>query len=158
MANYRSKLASVLRLRTAARDAQQARVADALRAEAAIADQLSAVQQEFSTAKQQHRQARNGAVNVASLLEIERYELVLKTQYAALEQQRDAVAEELERRYANLRSAEQQVRVIEKLDVRRQRDFDRDEIRCEQAALDEIANTQFIRSRAVMSIDSNHPN
>lgn len=145
MSNYRSKLASIHRLRVAARDAQQVRVADALRADGALSEQLVAVGNECEVAKQQHRQTRSGAFSVATLLEIERYELVLKAQQATLEKQRAAVTEELERRYADLQSAEQQVRVIEKLDERRQQEFDHAEVQREQRQIDEIANTQFIR-------------
>ncbi|MDA8745555.1 flagellar export protein FliJ [Rubripirellula amarantea] len=147
MAKYRSQLATLHQLRSSARDAQRSRVADALRAEAAVAEQLQAVDTEIENAKNHQRQRRSGQMQVTALLEIERYELVLKAQAASLAKQQEAVAGELERRRTALSAAEQQVRVVEKLDERRRNDFKQAEDRREQKEMDEIATQQFLRNR-----------
>lgn len=147
MAKYRSKLTALHRIRSFARDAQQARVADAVRAEAAIEDQASAVASEISAAKAHQREVRTAGLDVQRVLASERYELVLRAQAAGLAKQQEAVAAELERRRADLAAAEQQVRVVEKIDERRKEQFERAELVREQKQMDEIATQQFLRQR-----------
>ena len=148
MAHYRSNLLSLHKLRTAARDTQQQRVADALRAEAALNEQVATIQAEAAAIKRVHRMARVGEFSVSRVLEIERYELVLKARTTDLTKQQEAVAFEVERRREELAIAEQQLRVVEKLDDRRRREFERREARQEQAILDEIATDQYLRKRS----------
>lgn len=147
MAVYRSKLETLEKLRTAARDEQLRRVADAIRAEAALADQMAAVHAEIEAAKQHQRSLRQDSPNVHALLETERYELLLKRQAADIERQQQAVSEERERRQQELAGAEQQLRVVEKIDDRRRRAYEQQQRRTEQALMDEIATRQFLGRR-----------
>ncbi len=145
MAHYRSNLASLRKLRCAAHDAQSQRVADAQRAAAALDEQAAAVNADLAAATESHRLVREGEFSVTRILEIERYELVLKAEEATISKQQDAVGAELERRRTELALAEQQLRVVEKLDARRRREFEQQEARREQASLDEIGTNQFLR-------------
>lgn len=145
MAAYRSNLNTLHKLRIAARDQQRHRVADGLRAEAALAEQAYSVEAERQALAQSQRAMRSGEVNVSRLLEVERYEVLLSSQAEHIAQQRQLVASEIERRRADLAAAEQQVRVIEKLDDRRRREFEREQARRDQSELDEVATNQFLR-------------
>jgi flagellar export protein FliJ len=145
MPKYQSNLIALKKVREAARDAQRARVADALRAEAAIEEQITAIEIELRGMATAQRELRRGNPNVSTLLEMERYELMLRGQAASLSSQKHTVAQELERRRADLAVADQQVRVVEKIDDRREREFVRQEARREQRDMDEIAAQHFLR-------------
>jgi flagellar export protein FliJ len=145
MPKYQSNLIALKKVRESARDAQRARVADALRAEAAIYEQITALEAELRSMATAQRELRRGSPNVSTLLEMERYELMLRGQAASLSHQKQTVAQELERRRADLAVADQQVRVVEKIDDRRDRDFVRQEARREQRDMDEIAAQHFLR-------------
>ena len=157
MANYHSKLESLHKVRVAARQAQQRRVADALRAQAALEEQVASLQYEVEAATQRHRDFRTGVIDVHQLMDIERYEAALKKQGDSLQQQITLVSTELERRYQDLSAAEQQVRVVEKLDERRRRAFEQAERRREQRELDEVATVQYVRKRGKPRSDHPEP-
>lgn len=145
MPKYQSNLIALKKVREAARDAQRARVADALRAEAAIDEQITTVEAEIRSMATVQRELRRGTPNVSTLLEMERYELMLRGQAASLSSQKQTVAQELERRRVDLAIADQQVRVVEKIDDRREREFARQEARRDQRDMDEIAAQHFLR-------------
>lgn len=147
MAVYRSKLKTLEKLRAATRDEKLRRVADALRAEAALADQFAALEAEMLAAKQHHQSLRSEQLDVQAILELERYELLLKTQSQAIATQQQTVADECRRRQEELSAAQQEVRVIEKLDDKRRKAFHQQERRVEQATMDELASQQFLRRR-----------
>lgn len=71
MSTYRSNLTSLHKLRTAVRDTQRERVADAIRADAALGEQTMNVRTEIDAAKAHHRAMRTGNFNVAQLLELD---------------------------------------------------------------------------------------
>jgi len=148
MATYRSKFAPLHKLRVAHRDAQQARLAQALRAQDQLEMQGRAIEAEIEAARQSQRQALEAEPNVTVLLETERYELVLKAQAAAVARQLEVVAAEVAQRRADLAAAQQEVRVIEKLDDRRRAAYEQQAERREQRRMDEVATNQYLRQQA----------
>ncbi|QDU55317.1 flagellar export protein FliJ [Aeoliella mucimassa] len=148
MSTYRSEFEALHKLRTRARDAHLARVADALRADTALSEQLTALDVQAQESRQMQLRARGKTIDPRIIMDLERYELVLKTQAASIHQQQQAVREELQKRRQQLAEAEQQVRVIEKLDDRRRERFEQEQARIEQRTMDEIATQQFLRRQS----------
>ena len=144
---YQSKLKTLEKLRAGLRDEQLRRVADALRAEQALEQQRQTVDAEMAAARQYQQTLRQDRIDVNSLLATERYELLLKAQAAELANQQRTVAQERERRQVDLAAAQQQLRVIEKIDERRRKAFDQRQLRLEQAVMDELATQQFLRRK-----------
>ena len=149
MSRYRSQLETLHQLRTRARDAQRARVADAMQAEAALDAKLMVIHQEAETGREMQRLARGDAtIDPRAMLDMERYELLLKMEAGEIHKQKQIVQTELVQRRQVLAAAEQDLRVIEKLDERRREKFEQEERRREQRTMDEIATQQFLRKRA----------
>jgi len=148
MTNRRSQLASISKLRASHRDAQRLRLADALRAETELAEQQTAIENEaILLAKSQRSLLENQGLNVNELLDLERYELVLRAHATALSRQVEAVQAETARRRQNLAQADQEVRVIEKIQEKRHREQAQEIARKEQLRIDEAAVAMFIRNR-----------
>lgn len=146
MSRYRFPLDPVRRLRQARRDAQRERLAEALHA----ADILQTQQQVAAGELELLRQARRDAMQTTSpdvnrLLDTQRYELLLQAQLQTIAQQQGTLAEEVERRRAALAEAEQQVRVLDKLDERRHDQWRKEQLRREELVLGEIATQMYCR-------------
>ncbi len=140
MAKFLFRLATLLRLREAARDERRAQLARAYQADEIIEQQRTRVADERRELERQSRRASApGRLDVDRLLESRRYELVLQSQDQQLAQQHQAVRTEVERRRQALVDANRQVRVLETL---RQRQLDhhrQEENRQEIKQLDEMA-------------------
>lgn len=146
MTKYQFQLEPVRRLRAAHRDQQQVRVADALNALDQLHAQLRSIDGELADLKELRRHTvSHGAFDVNVLLDSGRYEVVLQAQRDTLREQLAAVELEAERRRATLAEAEQQVRVLDKLDERRRAEFQWAAGRREAARLDEVAAQQSLR-------------
>lgn len=144
----RSQLASISKIRAAHRDAQRLRLADALRAEAELTNQQTAIESESLALSQTQRTLlENQGLNVNALLDLERYELVLRAHATALTRQVEAVQAETERRRLQLAQADQEVRVIEKLEEKRLQEQAKELARKEQHKIDEAASTLYLRNR-----------
>jgi flagellar FliJ protein len=116
MSKFRFRLASLLRIREAARDEQRNRLAEALRAEEVLSQRLDELASELVDLHGQYRQAKQTRVlDVDRLIDVQRYELVLLTQEQVLRQQAEALAQEVDRRRQALMAADQEVRMLEKL-------------------------------------------
>jgi flagellar export protein FliJ len=138
MAKFTFRLAGVLRLRCALRDERRSELAQALRAEAILRGQHDAITSELAAVRQQ-RALSTGALNVDLLLDAARYEFVLSSRQKVLEEEIKQVATEIERRRQALVAADQQVRVLEKLqETQQQRHHATEQVR-EQNRLDEVA-------------------
>jgi flagellar FliJ protein len=148
MSTFRFRLATLLRLREAARDEKRARLAEAYRAAEILAAQLQEIDGELAAYRLAAQQnAQRGIVDVDQLLHGHRYERVLTAQKNALKTQQKQVAEEIDRRRLALVEADRQVRVLEKLREKKQTEHATAEERRDQRLMDELAS----RARPAMT-------
>jgi flagellar FliJ protein len=139
MARYRFRLATLLRLREAARDERRGELAEALRALDALRQSLEAVDRELAETRRREA-APLGRVEVDVLVDAHRYELVLRLQRKEIERQVTLVAQEVDRRRQALVEADADVKVLEKLrETQKQRALV-EEGRREIKLLDEVAS------------------
>src|SRR5690242_7503558 len=116
MPSFQFRLATLLRLREVWRDERRAHLAEAEQAEQLITDRLAQIERELAdVARRALDAARPGTVNVDRLADSARYEMILKVERQSADQQRQAVAAEIENRRAALVAADRDVRVLEKL-------------------------------------------
>lgn len=88
-----------------------------------------------------------GEVTVDWVMELRRYEVVLKLQVAQLDEQLKQVEEEVERRRERLALADQEVRVLERLKANQKIEWLKREQRIEQNQSDEVASQMFLRQK-----------
>lgn len=140
MPPFRFRLTPVLHLREAARDERRAALADALRAEALLSEQMDDKRGQIAALAAEMAKARSaGLVNVARLIQGQRYEALLRAELAALAEQARQVAAEIERRRELLVAADRDVRVMEKLRDREQERFLAQQANRETKFLDDVA-------------------
>jgi flagellar protein FliJ len=134
------RLATLLRLRELARDECRESLAEALRSDAELARQLAQLDAEQQSVRNQCRQAAApGEVRIIRLVEACRYLAGLQAQEDQLQAERDALAGEIDRRRQSLLKADQDVRVLEKLQDRRRESRRQEEERQQAKLLDEAA-------------------
>ena len=80
-------------------------------------------------------------------MELRRYEVVLKTQLAQVMEQMEQIGGEVERRRDLLARADQEVRVLERLEAKQKSEWTKREQRLEQFENDEAAGQIFFRRR-----------
>jgi flagellar FliJ protein len=140
MAKFKFRLATLLRLREAARDDRRAELAEAFRVDDVLSKQLKQLAEELGELRIRRRSvAGPGTVDVDQLVESQRYEVALRVQEHLLTEQRKTVAVEIERRRQTLVEADRQVRVLEKLRQRQTERHRQEENRQEAKLLDEVA-------------------
>jgi flagellar export protein FliJ len=140
MAKYKFRLETLQKVREATRDDHRASLAEAFRAEQVLAEtrgQLASETDELRNLQRSATAARYTDVN--RLLEAQRYELLLKARSQELAKQAVLLAAETERRRQTLVEADRDVRVLNLLEERQQRQFDLEQQRLEAKQLDEIA-------------------
>jgi flagellar protein FliJ len=144
---YQFQLESVRQLRQWHRDAQRQRLGEAMHAAQLLEEQQRKVVEEVTELRQTRRQAMQQVTpDVNYLLDIQRYELLVQTQLQRLLQQQETLEAEVERRRLILAEAEQQVRVLDKLDDRRRAEFVAEELREEQLVIGEVATQMYLRN------------
>ena len=89
----------------------------------------------------------SGEISVDWVMELRRYEVVLKTQLAQVMEQMEQIGGEVERRRDLLASADQEVRVLERLEAKQKNEWLKREQRLEQFENDEAAGQIFFRRR-----------
>jgi flagellar protein FliJ len=140
MPEFRFRLATLLQLRETARDQCRAALAEARRADAALADRLDRAGQQRQRVESELRAAAGpGAIDMARLVEAQLYVSVLQALEADLRQERQTLAAEIDRRRQTLVKADQDVKALEKLRQRRLECHRRHEERREAQQLDEVA-------------------
>jgi flagellar export protein FliJ len=140
MPPFRFRLATLLRLREANRDEKRLLLADAQRAEQIVTDRIVDIDRQLAGIRGASADASQpGPVNVDTLMEMQRYELLLKAERSTAEQQRQVVAAEVLRRRETLLAADREVRVLEKLREGQQQRHRQEEDRLDHKRLDEIA-------------------
>lgn len=140
MPRFKFRLATLLKLREATRDERRVQLAEAYRVDDVLRQRLEGVGNELGWLRDLCRRAVGpGTVDVDRLVETQRYELTLRVQQHQLQQQREAVAAEIERRRQSLVEANREVRVLEKLREKQSQRHDFEENRREMKRLDEVA-------------------
>lgn len=142
------RLQSVLKLRNAARDERRKSLADALRADSIVAEQIDTITREIADLREISRAAAApGVIHVDQLLAFNRHERLLDANRQALTVQRKRIAEEIETRRLALVDADRDVKAIEKLRERQELEQQRQSDRREQIELDHIALMQGFAQR-----------
>lgn len=140
MSTFQFRLATLLRLREATRDERRAHLAEAQRADAELQIRLTRLGDELRRLQHECREtAGPGAVNVLRLVEVDRYMTELRAQESMLRQQRQALAEEIDRRRQAVLEADREVQSLEKLRERQSQAHRQEEERRENKRLDEAA-------------------
>lgn len=138
MPPFRFRLQTLERLRQAARDTCREQLAEALRVDDRLREQIA----EFEAALAMARQLQTvhaGQVDVDRLLSAQRYEASVIVELRHVEYQRIKVLEEVERRRAALVEADREVKALEKLKEVRRAEHRRAEAAAEMKLLDETA-------------------
>jgi flagellar protein FliJ len=150
MAKFKFRLATLLRIREAARDERRSALAEAYRVDGLLRQQLDGVARDLEALAARRRQAAGpGEVKVDRLVEAQRYEVTLRRQQRQTVRQREAVAAEIERRRQALIEADREVRVLEKLREKQADQHRTAEERRDASRLDEVAQQQAMREAAL---------
>jgi flagellar FliJ protein len=146
MAKFKFRLSSLLRLRELARDHRRTALAQAYRAEGILQDQRRELEAKLLDLAQRCRSVSEpGQVDVDRLLEVRRYEMVLRSGEQELSQQEKAVSAEIEKRREAVAEANRQVRVLEKLREKQYQRHRQEENLREIKLLDEAAGRRLGR-------------
>ena len=140
MAKFRFRLSTLLRLRESVRDECRQQLIAAQRAEDIIAARIGALDEELATLRLHALvSSRPGPVNVDRLMDAGRYEMMLKAERHAADEQRQAVRGEIERRRQALVEADREVKSLEKLRDQQLLRHRQDEARRDMKQMDEAA-------------------
>lgn len=143
MPRFRFRLDSVLKFRRAVREERRQKLAEAHEALRVLGEQMQQLHEEVDATRARLRTAAQpGRVDVDGLLEVNRYELILRARRQQLEQQLARVAAEVQRRREALVEADREVRVLEKLQQQQAELHRREQERIEIKLLDEVAQRQ----------------
>jgi flagellar export protein FliJ len=146
MPPFQFRCATLLRLREADRDEKRLHLADALRAQEIVEQRIEEINAEMEAVRARAaRGAMPGPVDVDALMETQRYELLLKGERKAAEDQKDRVAAEAQRRREALVAADREVRTLEKLRENQQARHEREQERQNRKQIDDIATQQYVR-------------
>ena len=146
MAEFKFQLTTLLRLRETTRDERRAELAAAYRADQVLQRQLARLVAELEELKAAARRAAGpGRVNVEQLVEAQRYQRTIESRQCQVNEERAALAAEIERRRQALLAAEREVRTLEKLRETRHARHRQDENRREIKQLDEVATLLALR-------------
>jgi flagellar protein FliJ len=149
MPKFTFRLSPLLRLREAFRDERQMELADAYRADDVLKEHLEASRGELVVLAEGCRRAVGpGPVDIDRLLTAQRYEAVLEAQVQHILQQRELVAQEIERRRQALVHANREVRVLEKLREHQADRYMQEESLRDIKRLDEVAQQRAAREEA----------
>ncbi len=140
MPEFRFRLTTLMRLREQTRDERRAKLAEAYAAEQVLRDRRAMIDRELANTALLQKRSASGAVNVDSLLDVHRYQMVLKAEQQVVEKQSEMLATEIEKRRQALVAADREVRVLEKLREKQHDRFQHDQAVIAQKQLDEMAS------------------
>ena len=141
MAKFHFRLATLRKLRESHRDELRGKLAEAYQAVQKLEEQQLAIADEILALQDVQRHATKGATtSVNSLLEAQRYQAVLRAQQSTLRDHSKVLSTEVERRRQNVIEADQQVRILDKLNERQRLEHQQTLNRAEVKELDEIAS------------------
>ena len=143
------RLQSVMKLRIAARDERRKSLADALRAESIVSEQITSMEKDIAAAREASRAAASpGLIQVERLLSFNRHELLLDANRRALIKQKKRSPKRLRFADRALVEADRDVKALEKLRERDDRERLIAEDRREQAELDQTALLRSFAERS----------
>ncbi len=146
MARFSFRLASLLKIRVHAREAQQTELATALRRLKLAEQARSEVQLELGDLEQQMRTSKRGtSIDIDRLLEGHRYQLALSARVAELTRVIGEAQQEVERCRLKLIDADRDVKVLEKLHEQQLDEHRRNLEQHELKQLDETAVQRAVR-------------
>ena len=148
MGAFKFRLQAVMKVRKEARDQARYELARALRAETILKTQQENGQREVNKLLLELAKAQTrGEISVDWIMELRRYEVVLKTQLAQVMEQMEQIGVEVERRRDLLARADREVRVLERLEAKQKSEWTKREQRLEQFENDEAAGQIFFLRR-----------
>jgi flagellar protein FliJ len=134
------RLTTLLRLREVARDERRELLAESQRADEELARQLAQLDAEQQRTHEECREAAApGEVDIARLVDAHRYLVGLQGREDEVQAARESLSAEIDRRRQLLVKADQDVRVLEKLQDRRRCSRRQEEERQQARQLDEAA-------------------
>ena len=140
MSKFRFRMATLLRIREATRDDRRAQLAEAYAAEQKLNEQKAELLAEADQLRRQYASsATPGTLDVDTLLNAHRFQLVLGAQLQLLEDQAAKLAVEIEKRRQILVAADRDVRVLENLRETWKQRHRQEEQYVEMKQLDEVA-------------------
>ncbi len=140
MKQFQFRLATLLRLREAARDERRSQLAEAYLAEERLNEHRAHVAAEANDHRLRYGQAATpGALDVDRLRDAHRFQLVLSAQLNTIDEQAAKLAPEIEKRRQTLVAADREVRVLEKLRVTWKQRHRHEELLVEMKGIDEVA-------------------
>lgn len=141
MAKFRFRLATLQKLRELHRDELRTKLAEAVKANQILEEQLTHVAAEIEHLQRMQRGVMQGMrVDIDPLLEAQRYHGVLLAQQATMHEQSRLLLAEIERRRKSVVEADRQVKVLKKLHDRKLAEFRQEQQRAEVKILDEVAS------------------
>lgn len=145
MARFRYRFESLKRIHETVRDEARKRLAEARRALEIIDQRIADTDVEKQALREQRKALLTGTLSVDYLLDQGRYDLQIDVNRRDLQDQRQQIDEEVERRQQRLILAEQECRKFEKLEEIARSEFQAELLRREQAELDELAGQRSLR-------------
>jgi len=140
MPKFKFRLSTLQKLRETHRDEMRGRLAEAYQAEQLLAEQIAKVHGEAAELQTHQRGClENKTTNVNQLLDVQRYQSVLRTQLTTMQEQTAMLVTEIEKRRLAVVEADQQVRALEKLRDRQLDAHRREQRLAETKTMDEIA-------------------
>lgn len=140
MPQFQFRLATLLRLHEATRDQRRVELAEVQRADAELERRLTQVAVEQERLQTECRSiASPGQVELQPLVHSQQYAAALRRQESSLNEQRQALAVEIERRRQAVVEADREVRTLEKLREGQADAYRKEAERMELKRLDEAA-------------------
>jgi flagellar FliJ protein len=140
MSDFKFRLATLLRIREAARDERRTDLADCQRAERAVRQQIAECDEEWDRLTSATREAAGpGAVEVDRLVDVCRYRQTLDARRAVLDERLAEVKTDMERHRELLLQADRDMRTLEKLRDAQERRHHQEAHRLDIKRLDESA-------------------
>lgn len=147
MAKFHFRLATLQKLRELHRDELRTKLAEAVKANQILEEQLTQVAAEIEHLQTMQRGAMQGTqIDVDPLLEAQRYHGVLLAQQKTMHEQSRLLLAEIERRRQSVVEADRQVKVLEKLHDRKLAEFRQEQLRAEIKVLDEVAARKTVET------------
>ena len=140
MARFNFRLKTLMKIREATRDERALNLAEAVKAEQTLDAQASQFHGQVHDLQQEYRNlTQERMVDVDRLLDVQRYQQILRAQREDLLQKKAMVTTEVQRRRQLLLEADQEVRVLEKFREKKWQRFQVEEKKIVQKELDEVA-------------------
>lgn len=149
MAKKPFRLATLLRLREQLRDDRRARLVEAERAAAIIAERIEEIGAEM-LAMQRHvlNNLSGGSVDVDRMLDAQRYDAILKVDRDIAQKQQQQIEVETAKRREALVAADRDVKVLEKLREQQHERENAIQASREARTFDDMAIERFVRREA----------